>query len=944
MTRHAKASGKLPKKARRQAMAKRGKTPARRRGSSAVNQKTEIARLARELDGAQEQQAATAEVLKVISRSTFDLQRVLDTLVESVTRLCEAQDAFIFMPEGDVFRAAARFGFTPEHHAFLESHPLKIDRGSVAGRTAVEARVIHIHDVLADPSYTRHDIQKIGRFRTALGVPLLREGTVIGVIFVSRTKPQPFADNQIELVTTFANQAVIALENARLLNELRQSLEQQTATADVLKVISRSTFDLQTVLNTLVESAARLYRAERSAIRLVNKDGLYQNVASYGFSAEHKARMEREPLKPDQSSIVGRVVLSGKSVHLVDSQADANAELVNRSRSGNIHTLLGVPLQREGNPIGVLLLQRTVVQPFTDSEIALSETFADQAVIAIENARLFEAEQERTRELTESLEQQTATSEVLRVISTSPGDLAPVFIAILDNALRLCEAAFGFVTTYDGKRIERVAQRGVPDALAAYFKKGIDQPRPGDAHWRLLAGEELIHNLDQMDEEAYRAGNPLRRAIVDLGGARSALVVALRKDNVLLGALTVYRKEVRPFTDKQIELLKNFAAQAVIAIENTRLLNELRQRTSDLTETLEQQTATSKVLEVISRSAFDLQAVFESVAESSVRLCGADRALVFRFDGQLLRMAVSFNAPQELKDFITQNPFGPGRHNAAGRATLERRTVQIRDALADPEYSYGAKDIEKIGTILAVPILKGEDLLGVINIFHLDQVRLFTDKQIALVETFADQAAIAIDNVRLLDELRQSLQRQTATADVLKVISRSTFDLKTVLQTLVESVARLCEADMTAIRRPEGSAFLHVASHGSPSEYDEYMQSHPVEPGRGTVAGRVLLEGKPVHIADVQADSEYTMIGASKRAGLHTTLGIPLLREGTPIGVIILARRKVQAFTEKQIELAITFADQAVTPSKTSGCSTKSRTRAASLKRRASTNRSSSPI
>ena len=305
---------------------------------------------------------------------------------------------------------------------------------------------------------------------------------------------------------------------------------------------------------------------------------------------------------------------------------------------------------------------------------------------------------------------------------------------------------------------------------------------------------------------------------------------------------------------------------------------------------------------------------------------------------------MSFNAPQELKDFITQNPFGPGRHNATGRAALERRTVQIRDALADPEYSYGAKDIEKIGTILAVPILKGEDLLGVINIFHLDQVRLFTDKQIALVETFADQAAIAIDNVRLLDELRQSLQRQTATADVLKVISRSTFDLKTVLQTLVESVARLCEADMTAIRRPEGSAFLHVASHGSPSEYDEYMQSHPVEPGRGTVAGRVLLEGKPVHIADVQADSEYTMIGASKRAGLHTTLGIPLLREGTPIGVIILARRKVQAFTEKQIELAITFADQAVTPSKTSGCSTKSRTKAGSSKRRASTNRNSSPI
>jgi signal transduction histidine kinase len=417
-----------------------------------------------------------------------------------------------------------------------------------------------------------------------------------------------------------------------------------------------------------------------------------------------------------------------------------------------------------------------------------------------------------------------------------------------------------------------------------------------------------VHIPDVLADPEYDYGKGQGQKV---GGFRTLLGVPLLREGVAIGVLVLARSVARPFTPQQIDLATTFADQAVIAIENVRLFEAEQQGKRELSESLEQQTATSKVLEVISRSAFDLQAVFESVAESSVKLCGADRAFIYRFDGELLRMAVALNAPQALKDFLTQNPIRPGRHSSAARAALERRTIHIPDVLADPEYSYGVKDVEKIRTVVAVPILKGDDLLGVMIIYHLEGVRPFTDKQIALVETFADQAAIAIDNVRLLDELRQSLQQQTATADVLKVISRSTFDLKTVLQTLVESVARLSEADMAAIRRPKGSAFLHVASHGSPTEYDEYMQNQPIEPGRGTVAGRVLLEGKSIHIADVQADPEYTMVGISQRTGFHTILGVPLLREGSPIGVIILGRKSVRPFTDKQIELATTFADQA---------------------------------
>jgi signal transduction histidine kinase len=384
------------------------------------------------------------------------------------------------------------------------------------------------------------------------------------------------------------------------------------------------------------------------------------------------------------------------------------------------------------------------------------------------------------------------------------------------------------------------------------------------------------------------------------------------KENELIGTIAIYRQEVlRPFTDKQIDLVKNFAAQAVIAIENTRLLNELRQRTTDLTESLEQQTATSKVLEVISRSAFDLQAVFETVAESSVRLCGADRAFIFRFDGELLRLAVAFNTPQELKDFVSQNPIRPARNSASGRAALERRTIYIPDVLADPEYTYGSKDVEAIRTVLAVPILKGDDLLGVMGVYHLEKVRPFTDKQIALIETFADQAAIAIDNVRLLDELRQSLQQQTATADVLKLISRSTFDLKSVLNTLVESAAHLCEADAAAIARQKGEHYHVVAGYGLPPDLEDYVETVPMERGRGSLFGRILLERKPVQIIDVLADPEYAMHELQKRAGYRTSLGVPLLREGVPIGLLAVNRTSVRAFTDKQIELVTTFADQA---------------------------------
>ena len=569
---------------------------------------------------------------------------------------------------------------------------------------------------------------------------------------------------------------------------------------------------------------------------------------------------------------------------------------------------------KENEAVGEIVIYRQEVRPFTDKQIELVQNFAAQAVIAIENTRLLNELRQRTDDLTESLEQQTATSEVLQVISASPGELSPVFDTILESATRICEAEYGILFSSDGKLFNKIAVRNVPQALLEFLEqRGAFLPVPATALHDMLTTRSVVHQADA-------SASPGQSASVRLGGAKSFVAVPMFKDEALVGAIAIYRQEVRPFTDKQIALVQNFAAQAVIAIENTRLLNELRQRTDDLTESLEQQTATSEVLRVISSSPGDLQPVFQAMLENAVRICDAKFGNIYRWEGDALHLAASHDTPPAFAQARMRSPFhrDDAREPVISRLLATKAAVHIADAAAMPGYLDGSDqraiagvELGGVRTVLAVPMLLENEVIGSFTVYR-QEVRPFTDKQVALVQNFAAQAVIAIENTRLLNELRQSLQQQTATADVLKIISQSTFDLKTVLNTLVESVARLCEADWAAIRRPKGSAFLHVASHGAPIEYNEYMESHPVEPGRGTTAGRVLLEGKPIHILDVQADPEYTMVDISRRTGYHTILGLPLLREGSPIGVILLGRTTVRPFTDKQIELATTFADQAV--------------------------------
>jgi signal transduction histidine kinase len=440
--------------------------------------------------------------------------------------------------------------------------------------------------------------------------------------------------------------------------------------------------------------------------------------------------------------------------------------------------MLGVPLLREGIPIGVIGLNRSTVQPFTDKQIELVTTFADQAVIAIENVRLFDEVQARTRELSEALEQQTATSEVLGVISTSPGELEPVFQTMLANAVRICEAKIGSLYIREGDAFRTVATHNAPPAYVEARTRELIRPPPDTMLGRLAATKQVVHIADITTIASYLERNPFMVAAVELGGYRTALGVPMLKDNELIGAITINRQEVCPFTDKQIDLLRSFANQAVIAIENTRLLNELR-------ESLQQQTATADVLKVISRTAFELQPIFDTLVENAVRLCEAERAFLFRFDGKLLRSVATYNVSPELREFVDKNPIAPGRHSISARAALERRTIHVPDIQVDPEYAYAVRDERPIRTTLAVPMLKGDELVGTITIYRLE-LKPFTDKQIALVETFADQAVIAIENVRLFNEIQdKSRQLQMASENKSQFVSSMSHELRTPLNAII---------------------------------------------------------------------------------------------------------------------------------------------------------------
>jgi GAF domain-containing protein len=863
----------------------------------------ENVRLFNETKEALERQTATADILKVIASSPADVQPVFDAIARSAKQLFGGHSCAVWRVAGETLQITAYTATDAAGNEALKNWPpIALSRtDSTLARAVVSAKPVIVSDRETDPlsSPEAKELARARGFRSQLAVPMVREGAVLGVIVMTRREPGSFSDHQVNLLSTFADQAVIAIENVRLFNETKEALERQTATAEVLRVISNSPTDTQPVFEAIAQSGLRLFPGAAVAVALPDGDQVRAAAIATEDPEQAAAWRARFPNPLRRDRMHGAAILERRLVDVPDAEAEVDGPMGPGIRnflvSGN-KAITIVPMIRGESAIGAISVIRLLPGPLKPNQVALLQTFADQAVIAIENVRLF-------NETKEALERQTATSEVLNVIARSPSDVQPVLDAVAESAARLCGASDALIMTSEAGMLVRRAHFGPIQSVSA--------ARPltrGTPTGRAVLERCTVHVEDVLAE--IERGDYLEAAALQRrNGMRTILSVPLVREDSVIGVISMRRLEVRPFTEKQIALVKTFADQAVIAIENVRLFNETK-------ESLERQTATAEILRVIASSPSDVQPVFDAIAASARRLLGGHAANVARRAGDLLELA-AFTSTGEAGDSEISRlwPAKITGKGHMGKALLSKAPAWVEDIETDTSYSdefrAGAR-ARGMRSAVSVPMLREGEAIGVISVNRSIPGR-FSDHQTNLLQTFADQAVIAIENVRLFNETKEALERQTATAEILKVISSSPTDVQPVFDAIVASGLRLFGGMGVVMRLIRNGQLIRVASAMSSNLHDESdPDPRPIDPG--SAAGRAVRLRETVEIVDTATCDWLDERSRTyfERRGYKAAVFTPMLRERVAIGALGVVRGTVGAFSDKQLELLRTFANQAV--------------------------------
>jgi len=759
------------------------------KGAPLREARAHLAQRTRELTEALDQQAATSEILRVISGSRNDVRPVFDMIAKSAVQLCNGQSGAVFQFDGALIHFVAHYSYPPEAvEALRQLYPVPPGPSGVTGRAIRTRTVVEIPDVSADPEYRYGDFAQLLKYRSIVGVPMLREAEPIGVIVVPRAEAGFFPEKYIALLRTFADQAVIAIENVRLFRELQgrnreltEALEQQTATSEILRVISSSPTDVRPVFEMIAKNAVQLCNGRSGAVYQFDGD-LIHFVAHYNYPAGGvEAVRQLYPMPPDASGVTGRAILQRAVVEIPDVDADPAYTHHQLAQLLQYRSIVGVPMLRDGQPIGAIVVPRAAAGRFPATHIELLQTFSDQAVIAIENVRLFTELQTRNRDLTEALAQQTATSEVLKVISRSAFDLQPVLETLIANATRLCSADRGGIYRFDGEVLRRAVDYGTAPAFRDYLQRTAVPPGRGSGAGRAALERRTIHILDVLADPEYDWVEAQT-----LGGFRTVLCVPMLREGALLGVIAMGRAEVRPFTDKQIELVTTFADQAVIAIENVRLLQELQAKTEELARSVEELTALGQTTQAVN-SSLELGQVLTAIAEQATTLCQADAGFIHEYDeasGEF-RFSATWNARPEYVRAIEHAQLTLGK-GATGRSAATGRPVQIPDVLAEPDYPF--RELlaqENYRAVLSVPMIHDGRTLGTVSLVR-KTPGAFSDEHVRLLTTFANQTTLAIEHARLYrDVLETGRQLEAASRHKSEFLANMSHELRTPLNAIL---------------------------------------------------------------------------------------------------------------------------------------------------------------